>query len=285
MLSVSADPPLAASKPRILLVEDQRIIALATAQGMRKQGYEVALAGSGEEALKLAGCGEDEEEAGFDLILMDVDLGSGMDGVEASQRILSEREIPIVFLTNHSDPDTVGRVREVSRYGYVLKSSGELQLQLAVEAALDLFNAHKRIGEREEELEAIYESVPVSLLLVTPEMRVVRANREARRTAGTMFPQLTNPLVGAVIRCVQALDDPEACGSTPHCESCPVRTAVRSSLESGSSHPRIEALLPVEREGAIREVRCVMSITPLGPRSEPRVLVAILEARDEYQRA
>ncbi|MFP4409315.1 MAG: response regulator, partial [Spirochaetaceae bacterium] len=83
MLSVSADPPLAASKPRILLVEDQRIIALATAQGMRKQGYEVALAGSGEEALKLAGCGEDEEEAGFDLILMDVDLGSGMDGVEA----------------------------------------------------------------------------------------------------------------------------------------------------------------------------------------------------------
>lgn len=266
--------------PRILLVEDQRIIGLATAQQIRKQGYDVALAGSGEEALELVTPGTQSEKR-FDLILMDVDLGKGIDGVEASQRILSRYHLPVVFLTSHSDRETLGRVREVSRYGYVLKSSGELQLQLAIETALDLFKAHSRIEERERELEAIYESIPVSLLLVTPEMRVSKANRQARLAGGERRAEASGSLVGAVLRCVHALEDPEACGSTPNCESCPVRIALRRTIESGTAPRSFEALLPVERNGEIRRTRCTVNLMPLTPEPNSDVLIAILE--QEYE--
>ncbi len=276
MFDVGGHAPSRSTKHEILLVEDQAIVALATSQRLKAQGYDITVAGNGEEAVKLA-VSPDGGGAKFDLILMDVDLGEGMDGVEASRMILSESSVPIVFLTGHSDPETVSRVREVSRYGYVLKSSGELQLQLAVESALDLFGAHQRIEEREEELEAIYESVPLSLLIVTPDMRVARANREARNVAGQTASGLLGSLVGAVIRCVHAVDDPEACGTTPHCETCSVRRAVRRALDNGTPFPRFEALLPVERAGSIREVRCTVSVTPVGLPGSRRVLVAILE--------
>lgn len=267
-------------KPRILLVEDQRIIGLATAQRIKQHGYEVALAGSGEEAVVLA-TPRDDAAMQFDLILMDVDLGRGMDGVEASQRILKQHRMPVVFLTSHSDQETVRRVREISRYGYVLKSSGEMQLQLAIETALDLFSAHTRIEERERELEAIYESVPVSLLLVSPDMRVAKANRQARFAAGAALPQASGALVGAVLRCVNALDDPEVCGSTPNCESCPIRRALLKTFESGSVHPTFEAVFPVERGGAVQQLRCSVSVTPVVPQPNAQVLVAILE--QEYK--
>ncbi|MFW5689291.1 MAG: response regulator, partial [Spirochaetota bacterium] len=82
----------------ILLVEDQAIIAMAQADVIRSAGYEVITALSGEEAVELA-----TRDDRVDLVLMDINLGSGIDGTVAAERILERREVPIVFVSAYSD--------------------------------------------------------------------------------------------------------------------------------------------------------------------------------------
>ncbi len=134
-----------ATRELLLLVEDQAIIAMAEADMLRRHGFAVETALSGEEAVDLA-----TRDERIDLVLMDINLGSGMDGTTAAERILDARDLPIVFLTAYSDEETVRRVRDITRYGFVVKNSGDFVLVSSIEMALELFAAHKRaeLGER-----------------------------------------------------------------------------------------------------------------------------------------
>jgi PAS domain S-box-containing protein len=127
----------------ILLVEDEALIAAAEAQAISDFGYEVIMAHSGEEAVGIAG-----SDPGIDLVLMDIDLGAGIDGPEAAQRILAQMNVPIVFLTSHSEREMVEKVRGITRYGYVIKNSGDFVLKSSIEMALELFGAHRSINEK-----------------------------------------------------------------------------------------------------------------------------------------
>jgi PAS domain S-box-containing protein len=127
------------SKRHLLLVEDQAIIALDEARRLERSGFAVTRASTGEEAVAVA-----TEQRGLDLVLMDIDLGPGMDGTEAARRILSIRDIPIVFLTGHAEREMVDRVRGITRYGYVLKNSGDFVLMSSIEMAFELYDAHRR---------------------------------------------------------------------------------------------------------------------------------------------
>ena len=82
---------------RILLVEDQAIIAMGEAAILRKNGFEVVHAYSGEKAVE-ASLADTE----ISLILMDIDLGRGIDGTVAAGKILEKMDIPIIFLTSHA---------------------------------------------------------------------------------------------------------------------------------------------------------------------------------------
>jgi CheY-like chemotaxis protein len=128
----------------ILLVEDEALIALGEKAQLEGHGYTVSTTTSGEEAIGLADTGE------FDLILMDIDLGPGkLDGTEAARRILQLQDIPIVFLTSHSEQEMVDRVEGISGYGYVLKNSGEFVLNQSIRMALKLHEAHQGMVDRE----------------------------------------------------------------------------------------------------------------------------------------
>lgn len=133
---------------KILLVEDEAIIALAQTQVLRKHDFEVVRAQSGEEAVALAG-----SEAGLSVILMDIDLGSGIDGTEAAERILAAHDIPIIFVTSHTEKSFVDRVKKITSYGYVLKNSGEFVLIEAIAMATTLFRAHTDLLFHQRELE------------------------------------------------------------------------------------------------------------------------------------
>ncbi len=129
----------------VLLVEDEAIVALDTAFRLEANGYTVLQVSTGEAAVQLAA---DRPEIG--LVLMDIDLGKGIDGVDAAQEILKLRELPIVFLTSHTEPEYVERVRAVSRYGYVTKSAHKIVLFAALDTAFDLFTAHRELREKQE---------------------------------------------------------------------------------------------------------------------------------------
>jgi len=116
---------------RILIVEDEAIIAMGLRIAMRSFGYEVAAqTSSGEEAVMLA------EETRPDLVLMDVTLRGGMDGIEAAGRIRERLDVPVVYLTALADEETLRRANATKPSGYVVKPFDENELREAVEAAL-----------------------------------------------------------------------------------------------------------------------------------------------------
>lgn len=131
----------------ILLVEDEIITAKAIAQAIRNIGYEVLVAHNGEDAVKWA-----TVNAEVDLILIDIDLGPGIDGTEASRAILQKRNLPIVFLTQHIDREIVEKVKGISRYGYVVKNLDTFVLESSIQMAFELFEAHQKTLENEANL-------------------------------------------------------------------------------------------------------------------------------------
>jgi len=101
---------------RILLVEDDAILALVEKMLLEGQGFEVRTTDTGEEAVSIA-----RGDAQVSVILMDVDLGRGIDGLEAARLILAERDVPIIFLSNTVDPDVLSQAREKPFHGLIPK--------------------------------------------------------------------------------------------------------------------------------------------------------------------
>ena len=133
------------SSKLILLVEDEKLVALSERLILENGGYDVTLAATGEEALELV-----REDDAIELVLMDIDLGGGIDGTEAAEEILKIRELPVVFLTAHSEEEMVARVKGITRYGYVLKNAGRFVLLESVSMAFELFESHRAMAEEIE---------------------------------------------------------------------------------------------------------------------------------------
>lgn len=151
------------NKKTILLVEDEVIIALGTAKSLERRGYRVVLAHTGEDAVR-----ESTQNPDIDLVLMDIDLGPGIDGTEAAQRILAVRSLPVVFLSSHTEQSLVDKVRGITRYGYVVKNSGDFVLNASVEMAFELFEAHLREQVHTDRYRAVVQSLP-DLMFVMSE--------------------------------------------------------------------------------------------------------------------
>jgi CheY-like chemotaxis protein len=116
---------------RILIVEDERLIAVDLQRRLTRLGYAVvALAASGAEAIQkaLALCP--------DVVLMDIRLQGDMDGVEAAQQIHVSAAIPVVFMTAYVDEDTQQRVRATSSWDCLYKPFTSQQVQSALEQVL-----------------------------------------------------------------------------------------------------------------------------------------------------
>ncbi len=116
---------------RILVVEDERVIGRDVQNTLVQLGYVVPdVARTGEEALELVGQIEP------DLVLMDIRLSGGMDGIETAARIKAEHGSPVIFLTALADHETIARAKATEPYGYLLKPFNDRELQSTVEMAV-----------------------------------------------------------------------------------------------------------------------------------------------------
>ncbi len=119
------------SKSKIMIVEDESIIAEDLADSLRTMGYLIVdIVSSGEEAILMAA------EKQPNLILMDVMLQGEIDGVIAAEQIQSSLQIPIIFLTAYTDNKTLQRVKATNPFGYIVKPFEERNLHLTIEIAL-----------------------------------------------------------------------------------------------------------------------------------------------------
>lgn len=154
----------------ILLVEDEVIIAMAESSVLTENGYIVLNAYSGEEAVKIA------DEKNVDIILMDIDLGPGIDGTTAAERILLHHQIPVVFLSNHVEKEIVDRTERITNLGYVLKNSGNAVLLASIRMAFRLQDAYLTIQEQKENLQCANEE----LIRTVEELQTTNEEFEAQ---------------------------------------------------------------------------------------------------------
>lgn len=135
-----SQPP--ASALRILIVEDETIVALDMRCRLEGFGYRICgIAATGPMAIQLA------DEHRPDLILMDIKLKGEMDGIEASGNVRTIFKVPIIFVTAFTDDETLERVKAISSYGYIVKPYHERELKITIELALSKFDYECRILE------------------------------------------------------------------------------------------------------------------------------------------
>jgi CheY-like chemotaxis protein len=138
---------MAKNQRSVLVVEDEALVAMTEKMQLEKYGYAVTTVATGEKAVEAVRFSTD-----IDLILMDIDLGSGIDGTQAAARILEDRDIPIVFLSSHTAPEVVAKTEKITSYGYVVKNSNITVLDASIKMAFKLFEAKQVLSAKEEVL-------------------------------------------------------------------------------------------------------------------------------------
>ena len=119
------------TKVRIMVVEDEGIVAMDIRNRLRRLGYEVAgIAPSGEVAIKKAA------ETHPDLVLMDIMLKGDMDGIEANTAIRKLINVSVIYVTASSDEKTIQRAKDAGSCGYLIKPFSDDELQNVIKNAL-----------------------------------------------------------------------------------------------------------------------------------------------------
>ncbi|NIM13459.1 MAG: response regulator [Candidatus Aminicenantes bacterium] len=179
---------------KILIVEDETIVALDIKRRLVKLGYDVAaVVATGEEAI------EKVEETPVDLILMDISLPGDIDGIEAAKRIQGRFDIPVVYLTAHSDKATLERAIVTEPFGYIVKPFDKKTLYAAIEMAIYKQRMKVKIKEKDENFRNLAENTRDGILIATVDGSHVYANQRATEITGYSASQLLKICLGEFV--------------------------------------------------------------------------------------
>jgi len=158
-------------RSRLLIVEDEGIVALNIQTRLEGLGYSVvATVSSGEEAIQVAG------ETRPDLILMDIKLDGKVDGIEAAAEIRRLFQLPVVYLTAYTNDDTLNRAKLTEPYGYILKPFEARDLCTTIEVALYKYQMEQQLREREQWLATTLRSIGDAVITTDTEGLVTFMN-------------------------------------------------------------------------------------------------------------
>jgi len=234
--SVSAPQATAATAPlKVLVIEDEAIVAEDISQRLRRMGYSVVgPVNAGEDGMLLA------EQTRPDLVLMDIVLKGRMDGVETAEMISQHLAIPVVFLTAHGDPATFARAKSTVPRGYVLKPFSEADLHRTIEVALGQHREARRLDGARRRLADTLRSINEGIVATDGEGRVSFINQTAEAMLGRSMAETAGRPVDEVVRLLH-VDRTEAVPSSVHealRRQCPVSNPaplrVRSTLGAES---------------------------------------------------
>ena len=136
---------------KILIVEDEKILAMGLKKKLEKLGYHITdLTSSGAEAI------ESVKKIQPDLVLMDIVLKGAMDGIETAEFIVNLYDIPIIYLTAYADDEMLARAEKTCPYGYILKPYKDSELKANIKMAIYKHNFQK---EKVVDFEDIYRDV------------------------------------------------------------------------------------------------------------------------------
>jgi PAS domain S-box-containing protein len=187
-------------KKKVLVVEDEFVTATAITVSLEGMGFEVVgTADTGEDAIKAA------EELRPDVVLMDIQLIGAMTGIEAAA-IIGKRGIPVIFLTAHSDENTVDQAVRSQPFGYLLKPVDERMLKTTIRMALYKSEIDGKVRERDATIQALINANPEPMFIMDQSTSILVVNHaiasrltipegtsltlETLMTAGLISPRL-----------------------------------------------------------------------------------------------
>jgi PAS domain S-box-containing protein/putative nucleotidyltransferase with HDIG domain len=191
-------------KTKILVVEDESIVARDIRNMLLGIGYEVtAVTSDAEEAVKIA------EKEQPQLVLMDIMLKGDISGVEAADQIYSRLNIPVVYLTAYADETTLQRAKETEPFGYLLKPFEERELKSTIEIALYKFSMEMKLRERERWLTTMLQSIEDGVIATDTNGSITFMNPLAEALTGWQQARALDKPLNKIYKIFGARDESE----------------------------------------------------------------------------
>ncbi len=252
---------------KILVVEDQGIVAKDLQNRLNKIGYHVpTTASSGEEAIKKAA------EICPDLVLMDIRLKGDMDGVETARQIHDNFKIPVIYLTAYTDKKTLERVKETEPFGYIIKPFKEKELYTTIEIAYSKYKQEKKLKEDQQWLATVIKSIGDGVIATNDQELVTFLNPVAEKLLGWKQQEICGKHVSEVLKIVNKETRK------------PIENPLKKVLQDGVIVGQHEDSILIARNGA--EIPINDSAAPIKDEKD-NIIGAVLVFRDitEHQRA
>jgi PAS domain S-box-containing protein len=204
------------AKRKILVVEDEAIVAMHLSELLQSKGYDVVgIASDANAALEKYAAHQP------DVILMDITIKGKKDGVELAKDILAKKGTPVIFLTAHADDETLRRVREVSPFGFILKPFKEAELCAVLEITINRFQEEQRLSQERQFLQSTLMSMGEAVIITDKDGRVQIMNDKAAELTGwDKYSAFLQP-IEQVVRLIEEDSRQEL--------ECPVLTALREN--------------------------------------------------------
>ncbi len=161
-------------KAAIYIIEDEALVAEGLKRSLTKLGYRVVgIAYDGASAIP------EVATHGPDLILSDIRMRGEIDGIEAIRQIKLRHQVAVVFVTAHSDVETLKRAQQVEPQGYLLKPIENPDLEIAIEMALDKHRRERELIESRHLLNTALACIGNAVVFIGKDGAVINLNREA----------------------------------------------------------------------------------------------------------
>lgn len=172
---------------KILIVDDESVIALSYEKVLKSYGYDVVgIASNGDDALQKV------SDLSPDLVLMDIVLNGEMDGVEVATKIYDNHNIPVIYITAHPNKDEINRVKITEPYGYMVKPVDVTELKSNIEMAIYKHKIEGKLRESEENFRAVAENAYDGILITNNQGQHLFSNQRAAEITGYPNEELLN---------------------------------------------------------------------------------------------
>ncbi|MGQ9471206.1 MAG: HD domain-containing phosphohydrolase [Candidatus Aminicenantales bacterium] len=189
-------------KIRLLIVEDEGLVARDIENMAERAGYEVCgVASTGEQALSLAATLRP------DLALVDIILKGPADGIETAQKLWKEMDIPSIYVTAYADELTLLRAKETSPFGYIIKPFDERELRVNIEMALFKSQMELKLRERENWLATILRTIGDAVIATDAQNRITYLNPSAERLTGWKAAEALNRPLEQVLELIPFMEE------------------------------------------------------------------------------
>lgn len=138
--------------------------------------------------------------------------------------------------------------------------------------------AERLVVESKNELQRVYDSVPVMICQLQPDRKVIEANEFFRsRTGWPDHPIALSEKACGVLGCINALDDPRGCGFGPNCKNCALRLAIRDTIKTGRTHTDIEYQTTLLVDGVGKDFTALCSTAAIQKNDQNLVLLSLID--------